>query len=227
MIAENLIYKDEFAYKYNYDHALSYYLKHRKDWPRRLSDWREKGLARQALHYIGEPNTVLDIPCGAGRFWPLLTKNKNRTIIAADSSIDMLRVASEHCPQTMQSQIELLHTSAYDINLADNSVNTIFCMRLLHHIGDAEKRRKIFEEFHRVTRKSVLLSLWVDGNFKAWRRRNRDRVLDEEQPNRSRNRFLFKKEEIEKEFYRAGFSIVANYDFLPGHSMWRLYVLQK
>jgi len=139
----------------------------------------------------------------------------------------MIKVASEHCSQTMQSKIELLHTSAYNINLADNSIDTIFSLRLLHHIGDAEKRRQIFKEFYHVTRQTVLLSLWVDGNFKARRRRNRDRVLDYKKPTRLHNRFLFKKEELEQEFYNAGFSIATHYDFFPGYSMWQLYVLEK
>jgi len=227
MIAESLIYKDEFAYKYNYDHALSYYLKHQKGWAHKLSNWRELSIARKALNSVGVSRNILDLPCGAGRFWPILTEKKDRNIIAADSSIDMLKVASNHCSQTMQSQIELLHTSAYNINLASNSVDTIFCMRLIHHIGDLENRRKILQEFHRVTRQNVILSLWVDGNIKARRRRKHDRDLNDNKPKRLRNRLLFNKEEIEQEFYNAGFSIASHYDFLPGYSMWRLYVLVK
>ena len=227
MIAEGFIVKDQFAHKYNYDHALTYYLKHRKSWSRKLSDWREQSLARKALNYAGKSQTVLDLPCGTGRFWPLLTEKKDRHIIAADSSLDMLKVAIEHCPEKMRSQIELLHTSAYNINLADNYVDTIFCLRLLHHIGDKDKRRRILEELYRVTRKNVLLSLWVDGNFKAHRRRNRDLARDETNPAQHRNRFLFKREYIEQEFYRTGFTIATYYDLLPGYSMWRTYVLQK
>ncbi len=227
MIAKDFIDKDEFAHKYNEDHARSYYHKHRKSWSSRLSDWREQGMARKALNYVGESKNILDLPCGAGRFWPLLTEKKDRSIIAADSSVDMIKIATEHCPKEMRPQIKLLHTSAYNINLADSSVDTIFCMRLLHHIGDAEKRRKILDEFYRVTRKSVLVSLWVDGNFKARRRYKHDQARDLKNPHRLRNRFIFKREEIEKEFSQAGFSIATHYDFLPGYSMWRLYVLQK
>jgi cyclopropane fatty-acyl-phospholipid synthase-like methyltransferase len=29
---------------------------------------------------------VLDLPCGAGRFWPLLAEKPNRVIIGADNS---------------------------------------------------------------------------------------------------------------------------------------------
>lgn len=227
MIAEGFIDKDEFAYKYNHEHALSYYYKHRKNWSHRLSNWREQNMARKALNYIDESKSILDLPCGAGRFWPLLAETKECHIIGADSSIDMLKVAIEHCPEKMRSQFELLHTSAYNINLADNVVDTIFCMRLLHHIGDEEKRRKILNELYRVTRKNVLLSLWVDGNYKARRRHNHDQAHNDKKPKHLKNRFLFKRKEIEQEFYRTGFSVATYYDLLPGYSMWRLYVLQK
>ena len=172
MIAEGFIVKDQFACKYNYEHALKYYSKYRESWSHRLSNWREQSLARKALNYVGESKNILDLPCGAGRFWPLLTENKDCNIIAADSSIDMLKVAIEHCPEKIRPQIELLHTSAYNINLPDNCVDTILCMRLLHHIGHAKKRLTILNELYRVTRKSILLSLWVDGNYKAHRRRH-------------------------------------------------------
>ena len=64
MIAENPVYRDEFAHKYNYDHALAYYSKHRKGWFRRFSNWREQSMARRALDYVGESPTIL---CPAGR----------------------------------------------------------------------------------------------------------------------------------------------------------------
>ena len=37
MIAKSFISKDQFAYKYNYDHASLYYQKHRKEWLHKLS----------------------------------------------------------------------------------------------------------------------------------------------------------------------------------------------
>ncbi len=68
-------------------------------------------------------------------------------------------------------RVRPLQTSAFDIDLPDNAVDSIFCMRLLHHIGDPAHRLAILREFQRVTRDSVIISLWVDGNFKAWKRK--------------------------------------------------------
>jgi len=220
------VIKDEFARKYDYEHAQRYYRKHHNNPFRRLSDWREKDMARRALQNLGDPGTILDLPCGTGRFWPLLAKNRNRPIIAADSSPDMLKVAMKNCPAALKARINPLHTSAYRIGLADNSVDTVFSIRLLHHIDESAKRLQILKEFRRVARGHVLVSLWVDGNFKAWRRRRRELKDTATGRRRTPNRFLVRRREIETEFTASGLEIVRYYDFLPGYSMWRLYLLK-
>jgi SAM-dependent methyltransferase len=221
------VIRDEFATKYDYQHARGYHAKHRRGLVRRLSDWREKEMAAKALAAIGQPRTVLDLPCGTGRFWPLLGAAPERTIIAADSSPGMLRVALENRPPELAGRLEALHTSAYAIALPDDAVDMVFCMRLLHHIGEPEKRLEMLREFHRVSRRWLLLSLWVDGNFKAWRRCRRDAAEAVQGLRRPANRFLVSRREIAREFSRSGFQIVGHYDFLPLYSMWRLYVLEK
>ncbi|HAO26419.1 MAG TPA: SAM-dependent methyltransferase, partial [Methylophaga sp.] len=100
----------------------------------------------------------------------------------------------------------------------------IFCIRLLHHIGQSEDRLKLLKEFHRVSKSTVIVSLWVDGNFKAWRRKK----LESNRANRDyQNRFVIPKNIIEKEFTQAGFRIKAHLDFLPKYAMWRTYILEK
>ncbi len=220
------IIRDEFAQKYDYEHAQRYYRKHHRNPLRKLSDWREKGMARRALEAIGDPGTILDLPCGTGRFWPLLTTGRKHPVIAADSSSDMLRVAMANCPAEFKARINPLHTSAYQIALADNSVDTVFSIRLLHHIGEHSKRLQILREFQRVARGHVLVSLWVDGNFKAWRRQQRERRDLATGRRRTPNRFLVRRQEIEDEFRASGLAIVRYYDFLPLYSMWRLYLLK-
>jgi len=228
MFCDDSVIRDEFAAKYDYEHARGYHAKHRQSLVRRLSDWREKQMAAKALAAIGEPRTILDLPCGTGRFWPLLARTAQRTLLAADSSPGMLRVALENRPPELADRLEALHTSAYDISLPANAVDAVFCMRLLHHIGSPEKRLEMLQEFHRVSRRWLLLSLWVDGNFKAWRRRRRDaREAAGGAPQRPANRFLVARQQIEEEFRQTGFQVLGHYDFLPLYSMWRLYVLEK
>lgn len=216
----------EFSRKYDREHALHYYRKHRDGLSRRLSDWREQQMARAALRAAGEPGLVLDLPSGAGRFWPLLTERPGRVVLAADRSPHMIETGLRMQPPAVAARIRAFTTSAFAIDLDDAAVDCIFCMRLLHHIGEAEHRLAMLREFHRVTRDTVIVSLWVDGNFKAWRRRREEarRVADGRPGN---NRFVLPAAQVEAEFAAAGFSLVSQHDFLPGYAMWRVYTLRK
>lgn len=216
--------KLDFSEKYDDQHAQRYLRKHKESLGRRLSHWRDEQLARKALAVAGDPGLVLDLPCGAGRFWPMLAEKPNRVIIGADNSESMIKTALQGQPADVVERVRPLHTSAFDIALPDNSVDSIFCMRLLHHIGESEHRQVILREFERVSRDSVIVSLWVDGNFKAWKRKRaeRDRPSHDYQ-----NRFLIPAATIEKEFEQAGFRIQEQLDFIPLYAMWRVYVLRK
>jgi len=218
-----------FSQKYDADHARQYYLKHQDGLARRLSHWRDEQLARQALNIAGQPNLVLDLPSGAGRFWPLLAEKRNRLIIGADYSENMLATACAQQPAEVVARVKTLQTSAFAIDLSDNSVDCIFCMRLLHHVGEAADRLALLQEFHRVTRDSVILSLWVDGNFKAWRRQALERRRAAEGRDRGgyQNRFVVQRSQFEAEVAQAGFVVDRALDFLPGYAMWRVYVLRK
>lgn len=220
--------KLEFSEKYDKQHAQDYSLKHQDGFARRLSHQRDQQLARRALALSGEPGLVLDLPCGTGRFWPLLAEKSNRVIIGADNSEAMLERARTAQPASIVERVRTLQTSAFDIDLPDNAVDSIFCMRLFHHIGEAAHRKVILSEFQRVSRDSVIISLWVDGNFKAWRRKKLEaRRLANAGSEGYQNRFVLPVATVEQEFVEAGFRIQERLDFLPFYAMWRVYVLRK
>jgi SAM-dependent methyltransferase len=182
---------------------------------RRLSLWRDAQLARRALRDAGEPGLVLDVPSGTGRFWPV-----------PDPSTDRLAFAEAQSSNEVRKRIRTFQSSAFSIGLSANAVDCIFCMRLFHHLADSEKRGAILDEFHRVTRDTAIVALWVDGNVKSWRRKRQQGRLDAGL-SAPRNRFVVCRSDIESEFARAGFRIVDHHDFLPGYAMWRVYVLRK
>lgn len=216
--------KLEFSDKYDREHARNYYLKHQDGLSRRMSHLRDEQMARKALALAGDPGLVLDLPCGAGRFWPLLTEKAGRVIIGADNSEAMLHTACTMQPEEVVKRVRPLQTSAFAIDLPDNSVDSIFSMRLLHHIGEARDRAVLLKEFHRVTRDSVIVSLWVDGNFKAWKRRRTEQSRGQQG---YQNRFVLPAATVEAEFKQAGFQIQQRLDFLPLYAMWRVYLLRK
>jgi ubiquinone/menaquinone biosynthesis C-methylase UbiE len=214
----------EFSDKYDQAHARRYFQKHRNSLSRRLSHHRDEQLARRALALAGEPTSVLDLPCGAGRFWSLLAEHPDRTIIGADNSAAMLETACQAQPSEVVARVKVVQTSAFAIDLPGDAVDSVFCMRLLHHVGDAEHRLTLLRELHRVTRDSVIVSLWVDGNFKAWKRRRAE--LQRAQQG-YQNRFVLPVGTAEAEFEQAGFHIQERLDFLPFYAMWRVYLLRK
>lgn len=220
--------KLKFSEKYDQRHATQYLLKHQDGLARRLSHMRDEQLARRALSLAGEPAVVLDLPCGAGRFWPLLSEKSGREIIGADNSASMLEIACVAQPGEVVKRVRRLQTSAFDIDLPDKSVDSVFCMRLLHHIGDASHRLALLREFHRVSRDSVIVSLWVDGNFKAWKRKRLERTRDAVGGQDGyQNRFVLPAATVEAEFKKAGFTVHKHLDFIPLYAMWRVYVLRK
>ncbi|MDO8827456.1 class I SAM-dependent methyltransferase [Methylophaga sp.] len=214
----------EFAEKYNEPHAKAYFYKHTDGLARKLSNWRDQQIARKALKIAGDPLSVLDVPCGTGRFWKVLTENSDRIVYASDNSQKMIDIGLQYRDKQLTKKIQTSKASAFSLPVSDGYVDTIFCIRLLHHIGDAEDRLELLKEFYRVTKSTVIISLWVDGNFKAWRRKKLESSRTERQ---YQNRFVIPRHIIEKEFNEAGFRIKAYLDFLPKYAMWRTYILEK
>lgn len=190
----------------------------------RLAYWREAQLVRHSLHSAGEPGLVLDLPCGGGRFWPVLTEHANRVILAGGHNAEGLGRAMGAFDPALAARITPLEASVDAITLGSNAVDCIFCMGLFHRVSDNEQRLGILREFHRVSRDTVIISLWVDGNYRAWRRRR----MEQRRAGPARqHRFVVARAQIEHEFRQAGFEIVAHHDLIPGIAMWRTYVLRK
>ena len=218
----------EFSRKRTRDHAA---LRPRAGWfglVQWLSHWRETRIARRALEQAGDPTLVLDMPCGSGRFWPLLAEHPTRVILAADSSPELLALAvTGQSPDVLDRTYTFL-TSAFAIDLPDNAVESIFCLRLLQHVIDNRQRLALLREMHRVTRDTLIVSLWVDGNYKAWRRARRDaKHAVSGSTMRAPMRCIVSRAAFAAEIQQAGFSVIATYDAVPHYALWRTYVLRK
>jgi ubiquinone/menaquinone biosynthesis C-methylase UbiE len=220
MNASNLPHAD----KYEGDVARAYEVKHRTGLRRRLTTWREVALARRCLAEAGNPASVLDMPCGAGRFWPMLAEQPARRLTAGDASPAMLEAARAATAPALLARFEWVRElDAFALDLPDNAVEHILCMRLLHHLAQPEDRQRVLRELHRVASGGVSVSLWVDGNVQARRRQRQDARRQREYWNRR----VVARGVIEAEFAQAGFRVRRHFDVLPGWSLWRFYVLDK
>jgi len=85
-----------------------------------------------------------------------------------------------------------------------------------------QDRLAILREFKRVSSSTIVISLWVDGNYRAMRQQRRP-----VRPGPSRDRYVISRSVIEHEFGECGLNIVGRVDFLKYYSMWAAYVLKK
>lgn len=204
----------EFARRYDQEHARDCLQQRPLKAGARLALWRSEQLVRQALKMAGEPGLILDVACGAGRFWPVLAEHGNRVILAADNSPQMLDHAPIHHPREVLARVKTFHSSAFSLGLSANAVDCIFCMRLYAHMLNGEHRLALLREFHRVSRDTVIVCVRLLGGLDL------GRVRDENPLQGSKNH-------IEKEFRQAGFDIISHQDFFPGLALSRVYVLRK
>jgi SAM-dependent methyltransferase len=218
----------EFAEKYDPEHAKMYFEKHNTGFWRRLSTWREIGMARKALEIAGNPKSVLDLPCGTGRFWPMLAEQPGRKIYVGDNSQSMIDAGLQMRPRNVVARIEKsFQCSAFATGLPDNFVDCVFSIRLMHHIEKSADRVTMLKEFRRISSGTIIVSLWVDGNLKAWRHAiNEARKEKTRGAQRPRDRFVFAQREIEADFAAAGLEVVGHSDFVKYWEKWRAYVLR-
>ena len=218
----------EFSEKYDIEHARKYFHKHNTGFWRRLSTWREIGMARKALAVAGRPRSVLDLPCGTSRFWAMLAEEPNRRIFVADNSQSMIDAGLELRPREVVARVQTsFRCSAFATGLPDNFVECVFSIRLMHHIEKSADRVQMLKEVARISSVSVIVSLWVDGNFRPWRHEINDArkkaVRGADYP---QDRFVFKRKDIERDFAEAGLEIIGSVDFIKHWDKWRTYVLR-
>ena len=127
-------------------------------------DQTEKKRIRSLLRMVPTGSLILDVPCGAGRFHEMLRSDGYR-VRAADISREMLEVA-----RASGLAEDYLLADAEKLGLPDKSVDCVFCIRLFHHIGTAETRRKLFKEFARVSRGWVLMSFYHSNCLKRFKK---------------------------------------------------------
>ncbi|MDD8027529.1 MAG: methyltransferase domain-containing protein, partial [Acidobacteriota bacterium] len=119
-----------------------------KSWDQRLVQSRERRLTRRLFRTAGPAATaglILDLPCGYGRFAPLLAGLGARPV-NADLSLEMVKRAAE-----ASGRPGVAADAKNGLPFRNGAFGAVFCMRLFHHIHDPAERRAVLEEFGRVS----------------------------------------------------------------------------
>ncbi|PYI87065.1 MAG: hypothetical protein DME26_07315 [Verrucomicrobia bacterium] len=135
---------------------------------RRRIDRREQRTARKIFAELADCMSVLDVPCGAGRFLQSLIEG-GRRVLGVDASREILIHAERHA-RALNAQADFAQGDASKLPFTGNAVDAIFCNRLLHHILKREERAVILREFHRVSRRYVIVSFFDYQAFGGLRR---------------------------------------------------------
>jgi len=118
-------------------------------------DHVEKQFAEEVVGLVGPEGTIVDLPCGAGRFTPIFSR-VNR-VYGYDICENMIEVARKQYPD---ANVTFAIGDAANIPLDDDSADAVFCMRLFHHIEKSSDRLKILRELARVSRNWVAVSFY-------------------------------------------------------------------
>jgi SAM-dependent methyltransferase len=135
-------------------------------WRRVINAREQRGVAK-IFAALKDVRILVDVPSGAGRFIKVLAAG--RTLIEADVAFEILSFASERAEEA-QLQVTCVQSDASRLPLCDESVDAVFCNRLLHHIHSAAERALFLCEFHRVTRKYLVMSFFDYHSFGGLRR---------------------------------------------------------
>jgi len=121
--------------------------------PGTKTDRREKRCLRKALAFLGllPGSSVLDIPCGAGRMFPLLKQNGYR-VTGADISASMI----EEAVQADYDNLKI--TDIFETAFFDNQFDLVICHRLFQYFSEAFDRRSALAELHRISKGPIVVS---------------------------------------------------------------------
>ena len=141
----------------NLQEVERYARKRYRSWDQRWLNQREKKLVRKLFQKHNISGTILDVPVGYGRFQHLL--GLFGTLLAADLGFLPLLYAKEHVGLARGS----VNCGAENLPFSDNSVDVIFCFRLMQHLHKRGERIAVLREFGRVSRKWVIVSVYLSS----------------------------------------------------------------
>lgn len=139
-------------------------------------DRRKQRALLRALTALGEVRSVVDVPCGTGRFTEFL-RSRGLSYVGVDASPAMLGEA-----RSKSAGARLVAADLGRLPLADRSVDAAVCIRLMHLVRDPALRAAFLRELARVSRLGVIVDFRQDRALRVWLGRARASVGLRERP---------------------------------------------
>lgn len=123
-----------------------------------LVHWREQRLLTALLTSCQlQGGSLLDVPCGYGRFTALFARLGIKAT-GADIWYDMAQLARQH--QAPLGRERWLQADIFRLPFVDGAFDGVLSIRLLHHRFTQDERLQIVRELGRVARRYVILSFY-------------------------------------------------------------------
>jgi SAM-dependent methyltransferase len=145
-----------------------------------------KGLTRALGADFAEVRTVLDVPCGTGRFTRLLLE-AGKSVVNADLSGPMVEAslasAGSHGGFARRPQRLLggVRADALRLPFGDASVDLVLSIRFLFHVP-RDLRPAVLREYARVSRRFVVVDVRHKYCWTTWSKRARARIAGRRSP---------------------------------------------
>lgn len=120
----------------------------------RLKNWTKKRAISKGLSFIGPIESILDLPCGTGRFYSFLCR-KGYSVFGADISREMMMV-SKNKNRSYSNHHGYVQCDAEHIPFRDGSIDCILSVRFMFHLP-LDVREKVLSEMHRITGRWVIV----------------------------------------------------------------------
>lgn len=121
----------------------------------------------------GPLTSVLDLPCGTGRFSHLLSQ-RFPIYLGADLAAEMLHQAALKM-DAPDSLTQFLAADAGRLPFDDNAIDVAVCIRFLHLVRDPQLRIQFVRELGRVSRIGVIVDYRHCHTLRVWGKRLRHR----------------------------------------------------
>jgi ubiquinone/menaquinone biosynthesis C-methylase UbiE len=120
----------------------------------KLKDWTKKRAIGKALAMIGPIQSILDLPCGTGRFRSFLAR-RGYQVIGADISYQMMLISKRKQDRFPDYQ-GYSQCDAENISFKENSVDCVLSIRFMFHLPPHVRKNALLE-MRRITRRWVIV----------------------------------------------------------------------
>lgn len=127
-----------------------------RHWDQRWISNREQKLVRRWMEKYNMGGEILDAPVGYGRFQPILGEYGHVYALDFNYYAALYQTKRRGLPPRVVTAV------AEQIPFKDDAFDLVFSFRLLQHMHDPNERRAIFSEYARVSRKWVIVSLYLE-----------------------------------------------------------------